>query len=582
MTAQTVDDSLSHDAGTRQSDRRARLRHTAGELFGLDLRSLALLRICLGLLILIDLVCRSRDLVAHYTDAGVLPREAARQLIARPWSLSLHMLGGSAAFEAALFVVAGATAVLLMLGWRTRLVTLLCWVMMLSLHARNPAILNGGDLELKLLLFWGMFLPLGARWSIDRLLADCRPAEDDLAADNHPLDAPSSTDSQQYLSLGTFAYVWQIILIYLLAGLLKDGDTWLAGTAVEQAMRVDFYGRPLRHALLAHPDLMRWLTHFTLNLETYGWLLLLVPWRQGWFRLAAIVLFVGMHVGFELTMTLGMFPWIGISAWTALLPGVVWDNRRAGAIGRFLHERIGQPLAASVRRLGEKNVLRPRPLPLRLGEFGSYTALFFLMLVAAWNAESVGLLRVPEPFRSISRYTHTNQDWRLFAPNPMPNDGWCIVAVHLADGSEIDMLTGRAVTFERPEHAAYLFPNHRWRKYFKNLVSRSHAEYREWYARHVGRTWNARHGGTDREAETMLLIYMQESTWAPADADPRPVVQQVRWRHWYRDDLRSRFYPDDDGRQEIPVIVLPVLEDAADAADTDAADMDDSVDRDTD
>ena len=548
MLARPNNQSPQRDKVTQERGWRATLRRKAHELFGLDLRSLAVLRVALGVLILVDLVNRSTDLVAHYTDAGVLPREAARQLVSRTWSLSLHMLGGSAVFEGALFVLAGVLAVLLILGWRTRLVTLLSWLMMLSLHARNPTILNGGDLKLKLLLFWGMFLPLGARWSIDRVLSSASPERD------------TPTDDRPFLSMGTLAYIWQIILIYLFAGLLKDGDSWLAGTAVEQAMQADFYGRPLRHALLPHPDLMHWLTHFTLNLELYGWLLLLVPWRQAWFRLAAIVLFVGMHIAFELTMTLGMFPWICIASWTALVPGIVWDNRVARRIGHSVYRRAGQPVTDLIRLLCAKNVLRRRPLTLRLGELGSYTALFFLMLVTAWNAESVGLMRVPEPYRYFSRYLHVGQDWKLFAPNPMPSDGWCIVALHLADDNELDVLTGEAVTFERPEHAAYLFPNHRWRKYFKNLVSRSHTAYRPWYARYVGHSWNARHGGTDREAETMLLIYMEESAPHGPENEPPPATQHVRWRHWYRDEFRSRFYPDDTERREIPMIVLPAIE----------------------
>ena len=40
----------------------------------LDTRSLAVFRVGLGLLLLADILERSRNLTAHYTDAGVLPR----------------------------------------------------------------------------------------------------------------------------------------------------------------------------------------------------------------------------------------------------------------------------------------------------------------------------------------------------------------------------------------------------------------------------------------------------------------------------------------------------------------------------
>ena len=52
------------------------VRFKCEEIFGIDLRSLALLRVGLALLVIIDLVQRSFDLKAHYTDLGILPRWA--------------------------------------------------------------------------------------------------------------------------------------------------------------------------------------------------------------------------------------------------------------------------------------------------------------------------------------------------------------------------------------------------------------------------------------------------------------------------------------------------------------------------
>ena len=43
------------------------------EIFGIDLRTMALFRVGLGALLLADLALRARDLTAHYTDAGILP-----------------------------------------------------------------------------------------------------------------------------------------------------------------------------------------------------------------------------------------------------------------------------------------------------------------------------------------------------------------------------------------------------------------------------------------------------------------------------------------------------------------------------
>ncbi len=42
--------------------------------FGLDVRTLALFRVAIGMMVIGDLWDRSSDLVAHYTDEGVMPR----------------------------------------------------------------------------------------------------------------------------------------------------------------------------------------------------------------------------------------------------------------------------------------------------------------------------------------------------------------------------------------------------------------------------------------------------------------------------------------------------------------------------
>ncbi len=90
-------------------------------LFGIDLRSLALFRVGLALLLLADLALRLADLEAFYTDFGILPRAAHGALIGAHENLwSLHLVTGSVAGQALLFTLAAACAVALPLGWRTR------------------------------------------------------------------------------------------------------------------------------------------------------------------------------------------------------------------------------------------------------------------------------------------------------------------------------------------------------------------------------------------------------------------------------------------------------------------------------
>jgi len=103
------------------------------EIFAIDLRTLALFRIGLAVMIVADLILRARDLRAHYTDFGIMPRAVIDGFM-HPASFSLHLMSGAAWFQALLFLLAGLLALLLMAGYRTRLVTVLSWVMLVSLQ----------------------------------------------------------------------------------------------------------------------------------------------------------------------------------------------------------------------------------------------------------------------------------------------------------------------------------------------------------------------------------------------------------------------------------------------------------------
>jgi hypothetical protein len=111
------------------------------EIFGLDLRSLALFRIGLAWVILTDLILRFDDIKTFYSDEGVLPRSALIEQFINPWYWSIHLISGQPFVQALLFGLAIFLAFLLLIGYRTRLVTIAVWAMTVSVHNRNPALL---------------------------------------------------------------------------------------------------------------------------------------------------------------------------------------------------------------------------------------------------------------------------------------------------------------------------------------------------------------------------------------------------------------------------------------------------------
>ena len=171
--------------------------------FGLDLRSLALTRVSYGLLIFCDLLVRATNLEAHYTDQGVFPLDLYNS-VGLPFNVSLHALNGSLTYQGILFFLNALAAGALVVGWRTRWATVLCWLFMVSLHNRNFLLLNGGDTWMRIMLFWAIFLPWGERWS---------------------WDAGSQTQARndEVYSAATAGFVVQVFLVYWMAGVLRRG-----------------------------------------------------------------------------------------------------------------------------------------------------------------------------------------------------------------------------------------------------------------------------------------------------------------------------------------------------------------------
>lgn len=74
------------------------------------------------------------------------------------WSYLIH---GSPEIQAVLFGLAGSFAVALLVGYKTRLVSIMSWFLLMSLHNRNFLVLHGGDTLLRAALFWACFCPGG-------------------------------------------------------------------------------------------------------------------------------------------------------------------------------------------------------------------------------------------------------------------------------------------------------------------------------------------------------------------------------------------------------------------------------------
>jgi type II secretory pathway component PulM len=456
----------------------ARVRRVRSRHLGVDTRALAALRVGLGCLLVADLLGRARDLRAFYTDFGVLPR-ATLATVSSPWRPSLHALSGDLWFQALLFAVAGVAALALALGWRTRTATVVSWLLLVSLHNRNPVVLNGGDVLLRMVLLWAVFLPLGERLSVDARRRDRAPRD-------------------RVASLAAAGLLLQVVTMYTVNAALKlAGDRWLAGTAIRYVFSLEQFTTPLGDALAGHPTLLVALDHAWLALVTASVLLVVL---RGWPRAAFAAALAGGHLSMWLTMRLGLFPFVACVALLAVLPPVVWDavERRAR---RLAADR--RPLAAADRLLPALPTSPPSgPTRERLATLAVCLVLV-LALAGVVQPATTARDRMPDaadpaldaataasPAVDLFR---TDQYWTMFAPEPMRTDGWYVVPGRLTDGSRVDALHGGPVRWAKPDHVQRSYPNARWRKYLVNLQRPGFSAHRPGLAGHLCRRWNATH-----------------------------------------------------------------------------------------
>lgn len=278
-------------------------------LFKLDLRSLALARICLGILALYDLFRRIPDIGDFFTDDGMMPRWVLLEQFQINWKMSLLYLNGSYAWALMVLIAGLLAAITFTIGWRTRISNVILWIIIVSFQQRFPeAATSGGDMLLRIFFFYSLFLPMNARYSFDAAVSEVKKSED------------------EYFSIFTTMWIVQILLLYIMTFLFKWAPVYhTTFDAVWYMLQLDLFttdfGRWLGQQYMA----TKILSFSAYALELIGPLLLLIPFKRDIFRGAAVVSFWLFHLGIGATLHLGNFVPICLIIWVGLIPTTWWD-----------------------------------------------------------------------------------------------------------------------------------------------------------------------------------------------------------------------------------------------------------------
>jgi hypothetical protein len=264
--------------------------------FGLvSAKPLGAIRILYGLLALANLAFCAVDLDYWYTDSGLL-RGDESWVIAGPLQPSpLHFLQDATSVRVA-FALTATFAALLMIGWRTKLMSILFYVGMLFIHNRNLVSSSGADVLLLVYGFNLMLSPCGAAYSVDSWLATRRRG---------------TAASPLILAWPVRLIQLQVGLVYAMAAILKTGGSlWLNGSALHFVLNNTEVTRFDVSFLTQYPLLINVMTYSALAMEfSLGFFI----WSR-WARPFVLYLGLMLHTGILVTINIpcfGELMWIG-------------------------------------------------------------------------------------------------------------------------------------------------------------------------------------------------------------------------------------------------------------------------------
>jgi len=461
-------------------------RHLILNMIALDLRALAMFRIGLGSLLILDLILRFQDLLPHYTDMGVLPLSLVPPTSLLGTWIAPHLFVSSPSLVGALFVLTGIAAIGLMIGFRTRWMVVICWLLLHSLHIRNPYINHAGDRVLILMLFWSFFLPLDRHYSKFGRTPGQPRSQNNLIA-----------------SFATAGILFQLAAVYFVGALRKTGAMWQEGTAIWYVLQIDQYALPWTRVLIEHPGLLKGLTWTTLGIEFIAPLLLFAgPNRT---RTIGLSLLAMLQAGFFLTLDLGLFPVISIVV---------------------LFFAIPLPRIKSTERATINIVAQPLDLKNRIAAY--LTAILIL-----WSAFTLFKYpqelkeSLPRPIRSGLELIRFDSYWSMFAPNPMTIDGWYVIAAKTETGEDVNLLASELpLTWKKPHSVSKSFPSDRWKEFLMTLSDLGDPE--KLWAETVNtfvRTYETTHPEKIVQ-ESIRVVYMMERTTPNGESTP---IQEQAW-----------------------------------------------------
>lgn len=259
-----------------------------------DTRVCAALRIGYATLLLINALVWAPDLDLWFGEDGVLPYAASREVVDRD-TLTLFALLPTTRFALWFSYLAFISQIAFLgIGYLTRFQAVCTYVWLVSFQHRHMMLFDGEDNVFRLLGLCLVFMPAGARWSVDAWMRRKFRGEAPVTA------APA---------WGMRLAQVQMTTVYASTVCLKlTSQDWRGGDALYYVARLDdLYGRfPMPTWLFETPTAYHLATWAVLACELFIPVALWLPRL----RVVALVLAASLHLGLDYAMNLFLFQWI--------------------------------------------------------------------------------------------------------------------------------------------------------------------------------------------------------------------------------------------------------------------------------
>lgn len=210
--------------------------------------AVSLVRIGFGTIISLFYILHVFQKDFYWGPNGVYPYENFVKNVAQANSFSLYQLSDSMIYFNFLYFTDMIVALLYTLGFKTRWLGILNFILIWSLFERNPFVLDGGNNILTICLFFLLFANVGAYFTIGKPVRKSHPFLSALH------------------NISILACVLQLAVLYLFSGLYKaQGHMWYNGVALYYVLQIDEFTLPsLAPYFYSNPFILTSITYFTM------------------------------------------------------------------------------------------------------------------------------------------------------------------------------------------------------------------------------------------------------------------------------------------------------------------------------